>query len=146
MYLEMVIKMMPYFFAVNHIHGGRLYYLSWKTVKKIIGCITEPQCLHVWNGIWSDMFIKTTFMRYGHEPQALKTWALGLHICSKVNEGIENLINEDNSPKVQNKEEMTSNIKKDEEDRTSIRQKLSKSMDIAQNDKNLVNIVNGKCK
>ncbi len=21
----------------------------------------------VWNGIWSDMFIETTFMRYGHK-------------------------------------------------------------------------------
>jgi hypothetical protein len=41
------------------------------------------------NGIWSDMAIATTFMRYGHghsgiigltmKPEALKTWAMGIH-------------------------------------------------------------------
>ena len=25
----------------------------------------------VWNGIWSDMFIETTFMRYGKGPEGL---------------------------------------------------------------------------
>jgi hypothetical protein len=25
----------------------------------------------LWNGIWSDMFIETTFMRYGHGPGGL---------------------------------------------------------------------------
>lgn len=46
----------------------------------------------IWNAMWSDMFIKTTFMRYGHgpgglvgitlNPSALKQWALSLHTCS----------------------------------------------------------------
>ena len=46
----------------------------------------------VWDGVWSIMFIETTFMRYGHShggiigitlrPDTLKTWALGLHIRS----------------------------------------------------------------
>ena len=40
----------------------------------------------IWNGIWSDMFIETTVIRYGHgpggiigitlKPETLKTWAL----------------------------------------------------------------------
>ena len=52
----------------------------------------------IWNGIWSDMFIETTFMRYGHgprgiigitlKPETLKTWALGLHICSRLEQDI----------------------------------------------------------
>ena len=25
----------------------------------------------LWNGIWSDMFIESTFMRYGHEAGGL---------------------------------------------------------------------------
>jgi len=39
-----------------------------------------------WNAIWSDMFIETTFMRYGHgkrgiigltlEPETLEIWGL----------------------------------------------------------------------
>ena len=45
----------------------------------------------IWNAIWSDMFIESTFMRYGHEsggltgltlkPSAVTIWALSLHIC-----------------------------------------------------------------
>jgi hypothetical protein len=48
----------------------------------------------IWNGIWSNKYVKTTFMRYGHgkggiigitlQPETLKTWALSLHICSKL--------------------------------------------------------------
>ncbi len=40
----------------------------------------------IWNGLWSDMYIETTFMRYGHgqggiigitlKPETLKIWAL----------------------------------------------------------------------
>ena len=42
----------------------------------------------VWNGIWSDMYIESTFMCYGHDPdgiivitlkpQSLEKWALGI--------------------------------------------------------------------
>ena len=56
----------------------------------------------LWNGIWSDMFIETTFMRYGHgpggiigitlKPETLKTWALGLHICSRLEQDIISLV------------------------------------------------------
>ena len=48
----------------------------------------------VWNGIWSDMFIKTTFMRYGKgpgglvavtlKPSTIKRWALSLYTTSRV--------------------------------------------------------------
>ena len=48
----------------------------------------------LWNGMWSDKFIKTTFMQYGQgpggligitlKPSALKRWALSLHICSHL--------------------------------------------------------------
>lgn len=44
--------------------------------------------------LWSDMFIESTFMRYGHspggiigitlKPSTLKRWALSLHICSQL--------------------------------------------------------------
>ena len=52
----------------------------------------------LWNGIWSDMFIETTFMRYGHDPrgtigitlkpETLKTLALGLHISHCLEQDI----------------------------------------------------------
>ena len=48
----------------------------------------------IWNAIWSDMFIESTFMRYGHQaggltgltlkPSAVIRWALSLHTCSQL--------------------------------------------------------------
>ena len=47
-----------------------------------------------WNAIWSDMFIETTFLRYGKGPggivgitlngRSVKKWANGLHICTQI--------------------------------------------------------------
>ena len=52
----------------------------------------------LWNGIWSDMYIETTFMRYGHEsggligitqkPGTVAKWALSLHIFSQLREDL----------------------------------------------------------
>ena len=46
------------------------------------------------NAIWSDIYIESTFMRYGHspggiigitvKPSTLKRWALSLHLCSQI--------------------------------------------------------------
>ena len=61
-------------------------------------CLNMPE---LWNGLWSDMFIETTFMRYGHgkagiigitlKPETLKTWALSLHVCGKLLEDLSTL-------------------------------------------------------
>ena len=120
LHLEMVREMLPYFFAANHVHYARygLNYLRCmeRLPKELLDAFMKGQhAMHhnagIWNGIWSDMFIETTFMRYGHgpkgiigiplKPETLKTWALGLHICSKVDESMDNLINEDDVQKVQ---------------------------------------------
>ena len=47
-----------------------------------------------WNGIRSDMYIETTFMRYGKGPrgvigltlkqESVKQWANGLHLCTQI--------------------------------------------------------------
>ena len=46
--------------------------------------------LGLWNAFWSEMFIETTYMRYGHgkrsiigvtlKPETLKVWSLSLHV------------------------------------------------------------------
>ena len=51
-----------------------------------------------WNGIWSNMFIESTFMKYGKGPGGLigitlnpltvKKWANRLHICTNVIKGL----------------------------------------------------------
>ena len=48
----------------------------------------------LWNGMWSDMFIETKHMRYGHgpngivgitrKPNALKKRALRMYTCSQL--------------------------------------------------------------
>ena len=48
----------------------------------------------LWNGIWTDLFIETTFLYYGQGPgiligitqneKAVHRWAMNLHICSRL--------------------------------------------------------------
>ena len=74
LHLFAVKEMIPYFFAAGHHHYARyaLYYLRdmEKLPEDVLKCFMKGE--HVmrhreglWNGIWSDMFIETTFMRYG---------------------------------------------------------------------------------
>ena len=88
--------MLPYFVAATHFNYARygLYYLRTKeslSNEEISRFMKGQHVMHhvpgLKNGIWSDMFIETTFMRYGKEPgeiivitlkpETLKTWALG---------------------------------------------------------------------
>ena len=58
----------------------------------------------LWNGIWSDMMIETTFMWYGHapgglvgitlKPEMLKVWALSLHACSRLESDLDDMTDE----------------------------------------------------
>jgi len=80
LHLWAVREMMPYFFAAGHHNYARygLYYLrSMERLPKDIlqhflkGDHVMRHKPGVWNGIWSDMFIETTFMRYGHGPNGI---------------------------------------------------------------------------
>ena len=103
LHLHAVREMMPYFFAAGHVNYARygLYYLRSMEclprdvqAKFLRGEHVMRHHAGLWNGIWSDMYIETTFMRYGHGPggligitlkeSAVKRWALSLHICSRV--------------------------------------------------------------
>ena len=96
-----VKAMMPYFFAAGHQNYARLGLVYLRTIENLPSNILPyfQKGKHVmrhmnglWNGIWSDMFIESTFMRYGHgragmvgitlKPETLKTWALSRHFCS----------------------------------------------------------------
>ena len=75
-------------------------------------------------------------MRYGHgpggiigitwKPETLKTWALGLHICCRLEQGITDLTG-NNQVECQetHKEETKARLKSDGTDRESIRNKLA---------------------
>ena len=75
LHLYVVKEMLPYFFAVGHQNYARYgtYYLrSMEKLPKNV-LVHFIKGLHVmrlkpgiWNAVWSDMFIESTFMRYGH--------------------------------------------------------------------------------
>ncbi len=103
LHVHCVKAMMPYFFATGHQSYARLGLVYLRAIENLHESIL-PYFLkgkHVmrhmkdlWNGVWSDMFIESTFMRYGHgqagivritlKPETLKTWALSHHICSQL--------------------------------------------------------------
>ena len=88
-----------------------LYYL--RSMEKLSGPVLQNflQGKHVtrhqpglWNAIWTDMFIESTVMRYGHspggiigitlKPSTLKRWALSLHVCSHMVQDVSEMRNE----------------------------------------------------
>ncbi len=80
LHLWAVNEMIPYFFAAGHVHYARYGLLYLRSMQKLHGEVLERflKGEHVqrhrqglWNGIWMDMFIETTFMRYGHGPMVL---------------------------------------------------------------------------
>ena len=142
-------QMVPYFFAAGHVHYARygLHYL--RSMESLPDSILanfmkgEHVMQHVpglWNGIWSDMFIESTFMRYGHgkggiigitlKPETLKVWALSLHICSNIESGLSTMVNgETVHIHDSHKEESSSRILSDAKDREGIKTKLDLCID-----------------
>ena len=103
LHLNSVREMMPLFFAAGHTHYARyaLYYL--RTMEQLPPEVLKhftarEHTMHhtpgYFNGIWTDMAIETTYMRYGHgrkgivgitlKPETLKTWAYSPHACNRV--------------------------------------------------------------
>ena len=143
LHLWSVKEMFPYFFAANHMNYARygLYYLrSMECLPPdMLSKLMEGQ--HVmrhkpglWNGLWSDMWIETTFMRYGKgpreikgitlQPSSLKRWSLTLHLCSQLTKDVEELKESKTDDAKVHKEENTGRIVADSEDRKKIKEKL----------------------
>ena len=166
LHLTSVEAMMPYFFAARHTNYARygLYYM--RSMERLPNDVLDEflQGHHVmrhnaglWNGIWSDMFIESTFMRYGHgpggiigitlKPSTLERWALSLHICSKLSQDVYNMRDENETKDVRyHKEEGCGRIKADSADRNKIRDKLDiciDPLDHSQHPTQIVNIVTG---
>ena len=73
-------QMMPYFFAAGHVNYIRYALCYIKTMEKLPIAVLhsflrgEHVARHqegIWNAIWVDMLIETTFMRYGKGPTGL---------------------------------------------------------------------------
>ena len=135
LHVHCVKEMMPYFFAAGHQNYARLGLVYLRAIENLPNNILPyfQKGKHVmrhmnglWNGIWSDMFIESTFMRYGHgragivgitlKPETLKTWALSRHVCSQLMQNLAELRGKSDENKAQNshKEEASSRIGKTE--------------------------------
>ena len=161
-------KMLPYYFAAGHVNYARygLYYL--RTMEKLPPHIQRYflQGQHVtrhiagiWKGLWTDQFIESTFMRYGHsaggiigitlKQEALKTWALSRHLCCKIESDMQKMEEEDgDTVQLYHKEEAKSRILADSKDRTGLGNKLDSCLHplnpSEHPEDSLVNIVSGK--
>ena len=167
LHLVAVKRMLLYFFVSGHVNYARygLYYLcsveSLQREELSMFMRGEHVMHHVpglWNGIWSDMYIEMTFMRYGHGPggiigitlktETLKTWALGLHVCCQLEQDTVNLsCNEQDKCQLNHKEEAKSRIKSDRADRENLSKKLElciDPLDHASHPPFILNIVSGQ--
>lgn len=166
LHLNCVEAMVPYFFAAGHQNYARygLYYLRSMesmpdSVKKHF--LQGEHVVHlsegIYNGIWSDMAIESTLMRYGHgpggiigvtlKPETVRTWAYSMHACNRIERSLDEMRQRETPSKLQHKEEMPARIKSDAADRMSIQRKLTQCIDPIQEDQypnKLVNIVTGQ--
>ena len=111
----------------------------------------------IYNGLWSDMYIERTFMRYGHglreiinltvQPSTLNRWALNLHNCSRLTH--EDIFTSEDSTcdMLSDKHELSNRIQADKVDRGHIHQKMDSVINPLANislSSTLVNIVTGQ--
>ena len=145
LHLAAVEKMLPYFFAAGHpnyalyatYYLNDMYGLSEVVTRKFrISC--NMQTLHVarnstgfFNGIWSDMLIETTYMKFGRspgglvgvtlKPKSVIIWAYSFHKISTMTKELKEITDTSNR-EGKHKEEYKGRMKSD---RIKIRKKLS---------------------
>ena len=169
LHLEAVKQMMSYFYASGHVNYARYGLFYFRSMKKLPVEIRgrfmkgEHVMHHIsglWNDLWSDMYMESTFMRYGHihgviigitlQPETLKICALGLHIRSRIVEDMTNM-SDQHSVQTQetHKEESKSRMQADAADRKVIREKLEQcinplAINSETDSQQLVNIFSGR--
>ena len=169
LHLACVREMMPLFFAASHCNYARygLYYIRTMAAMPedvrqhfVNGEHTMHHNPWLFNGIWSDMAIETTSMRYGHgqsgiigitlRPETLKTWAYSLHACNTVVSNLDAMRTQETfepTSQTHHKEEAKALIQTDAKDRNALRDKLEVFIDplnTENNQEGLVNIVTGQ--
>lgn len=146
LHMACIKEMIPYFFSAGHSNYSRAILVYLRTIERLPAdlqahLLNEGHAMRhregLWNGIPSDMFIESTFMRYGHgragivgltlKPETLKTWALSRHVCSQLMIELDEMRGDtdDNRFQKSHKEESTSRIENDKKDRNEIRKKVS---------------------
>ena len=136
--------MMPYFFAAKHINYARYGICYLNSMEKLPESVLGPfmKGEHVmrhqpgiWNAIWSDMLIETSYMKVGKgpvgvigfttSPVTMKLWAKSMHAETAYISELHSCRGESNSEQITHKMENESRIKSDEADRLKLRTFLS---------------------
>ena len=75
LHLQACKLILPYFFAADHVHYARyeLCYLRAMEAlpEEVLVRFMKGEHVMRHHGLWSDMFIETTFMRYGDAPNGI---------------------------------------------------------------------------
>ena len=125
-------EMLPYFFAAGHINYARYgicYVMTMSALPKNVlhQFLQGEHILHhkqgIWNGIWSDMMIETSYMKFGKgptgiigkttKPRTINIWAKSQHTCSEVLQDLDSLRCKDEQNMTTHKEERRGRIKSD---------------------------------
>ncbi|KAL8595804.1 hypothetical protein ACOMHN_012222 [Nucella lapillus] len=162
-----VKAMIAYQFAAGHSNYARALIVYLRTIERLPPDILvhflngKHVMQHVeglWNGIPSDNFIESTFMRYGHgragivgvtlKPETLKTWALSRHVCSQLMVDLAEIRGDTDDDRFQttHKEESPARMESDKKDREGVRKKIVMCihpLDPDVHPKQLVNVANG---
>ena len=167
LHLASVKEMRPLFFAAGHPNYARyteaylqdMESLPLNVQKHFLeGQHTFHHKSGLFNGIWSDMAIESTYMRYGHghsgiigltlSKEAVKTWAYSRHVYSRSKHALDAMNNQDLQPSSKHKEEGATRIKKDAEDRAALSSQLDMSLhplkEALQPAEHLINIASGE--
>ena len=160
-------EMLPYFFAASHwnyARDGVTYVRMMERLPNTIleACMKGEHVIHLqqglWNGIWSDMGIESTYMKIGKGPSGIigvttnertvKIWSNSHHLCGELLTELEDLRTSTANKDGKHKEEGQGRIKGDMEDRLKLRNALATyihPLQIETHSANvLVNIYNGE--
>ena len=141
-------KMMVYFFAAGHINYARYGLCYLRSMERIPGYIFDQfmEGQHVmrhqdglFNSIWSDQMIETTYMKHRKgpsgiigsktKPKTLQIWAKSQHACTHILTELSNLSKKDNVEITTHKEESKSRIQADTVDRQKLRTFMNTCID-----------------
>ena len=160
-------NMLPYFFAAHKQTTmlGMVFLLcrslTWLSSEVKQQFLRGEQILHhmegLWNGIPSDQFIETTWMKRGkgpsgvigdtQNPQTMATWSHSQHAVVTLMGALQMMTEEDSTPKLNHKEATRGQINSEAQDRESLHRTLSECIDPMDPDSHpdgaLMNIVTG---
>ena len=132
--------MIPYLFAAGHINYARYGVCYLMTMSKLPPTLLE-QFLRgdhvlrhqhgIWNGIWSDMMIETSYMKFGKgpsgiigkttKPKTIQKWAKSQLSCSEVLQTLNAIKNKADNTMSTHKEEKEGRMMAEQVDKIKLK-------------------------